>query len=459
MGDLVEMQARQLEYSDSAQAILTRAEDEERDLTSEEETQVEDILAKAETLKKRIDQHNRLASFQAGLAQSVGRQGADRGETGGATNAAAVIRGNNVRSGVSRNDGKWGFASLGEHVRAVIISRNGTAGHLDPRLIANQPSTWGSEAVGADGGFLVPPDFRTAILQKVQGEESLLSRTDSWTTGSNTLVLPVDETTPWQTTGGVQVYWEAEAAQFTASKISLQQREFRLNKLTALIPVTEELTEDANALDAYLLKKIPEKMDFAVSAAIVSGSGVGSPLGILNSGALVSVAQVDSQDADTLLYQNVVEIYKRMYGPCRSNAVWLINQDVEAQLYTMAFPQPSGSTSSYPAYMPAGGLSGAPYGTLFGRPVIPTQACSTLGDKGDIIFADLSKYLTVLKTGVANPKTDVSIHVYFEYNINALRVVFRLTGAPWWAAPISPLNGNTTYSAFVTLDERAGNGG
>ena len=73
--------------------------------------------------------------------------------------------------------------------------------------------------------------------------------------------------------------------------------------------------------------------------------------------------------------------------PARLNAVWFINQDIEPQLFTMGLTVGMGGMS---VYMPPGGLSGNMYGTLFGRPVVPIEQCQTLGDKGDILLADMS---------------------------------------------------------------------
>ena len=42
----------------------------------------------------------------------------------------------------------------------------------------------------------------------------------------------------------------------------------------------------------------------------------------------------------------------------------------------------------------------APYGTLFGRPVIPMDSCSVLGEAGDIILADPTSYIFADKGSV-----------------------------------------------------------
>ena len=61
------------------------------------------------------------------------------------------------------------------------------------------------------------------------------------TTSSNTITFPKDETTPWASSGGLQAYWDGENDQLTQSKVALKEHTLRLNKLTALVPVTEEL--------------------------------------------------------------------------------------------------------------------------------------------------------------------------------------------------------------------------
>ncbi|MHC4866785.1 MAG: phage major capsid protein [Planctomycetota bacterium] len=353
---------------------------------------------------------------------------------------------------------RWNWRTFGEFANGVYhASRQG--GVIDKRLEVRAPTTVGTEGTGSDGGFAVPPDFRNEIMVKVGGEQSLMSRCDQQVSSGNTFTVPKDETTPWQSSGGIQAYWEGENAQLTQSKPSLEQANIRLNKLTVLVPVTDELLDDAPAMDAYLRRKAPQKMDFKINLAIIQGTGVGMPLGILNSPCAVSVAKETSQVADTIVGANVLKMWSRMYGPSRSSpgCVWLINQDIEPQLGQMSIViknvAGSENVGGGLCYLPANGLSGSPYGTLFGKPVIPTQACETIGDKGDIIFADLSEYLIATKVGGIRAET--SIHLWFDYDTTAFRFILRVAGMPWWNAAIDPRDGSNTLSPFVTLAERA----
>jgi len=89
-----------------------------------------------------------------------------------------------------------------------------------------------------------------------------------------------------------------------------------------------------------------------------------------------------------------------------------------------------------------------------GRPVIPHESMETLGDKGDVLLADMSSYMAIRRSG--GIRADVSMHLWFDYDMAAFRFTFRVGGQPWWSAPITPRSGSSnTLSPFVTLDERA----
>jgi len=329
--------------------------------------------------------------------------------------------------------------------------RASSIGNTPDNRLVNATTTYGNEGTGAEGGFLVPPEFAQQIMTKVNAQEGLLSRAASLQTSRNSITIPKDETTPWQTTGGIQVYWEGEAQAPTKSKPLLELDTIRLNKLMALVPITEELLEDAVGIESWLRAKAPEKMAAKINTAFLRGTGVGQPLGMLNSPSLIGVAAETSQPADTVWFANINKMWARMYAPWRQNAIWLINQDVEPQLEGMAF-DPLATAGKVPAYLPPGGVSSTPYATLKGRPVVPIESCSALGDVGDIVLVDMAQYWAVTKAN--GIQTDTSIHLYFDQAVTAYRFIFRLNGMPAWSAPIARENGSNTLSWCVAMNAR-----
>ena len=166
--------------------------------------------------------------------------------------------------------------------------------------------------------------------------------------------------------------------------------------------------------------------------------------------ALVTVAKEAGQPAATLQPENIIKMWSRCYNRSRLNSVWFINQDIEPQLFTLAIQVGTGGGT---VYMPPGGLSSQPYGTLFGRPVIPIEQCATLGTTGDIVLADMSQYLLIDKGGVQSAS---SIHVRFVNDESVFRFVYRVDGQPIWHSPLTPYKGSSnTVSPFITLATRA----
>jgi len=455
MDRLTNLRERLVECQADAQTIVDAAKNETRDMTADEAATVKKKVSEFSEIKAQIEAETAVADMSVVLSQSAGRSvpaqppAVQNGESGDVTRSPAVARDPEAAK-------RQGFNHFGEFAASVRAAnpQNGAGFQVDQRLaFANAPTTVGSEGVGADGGFAVPDTFRDEIMSFYNDEASLFSMTDQQQTSGNTFCVPIDETTPWQTTGGVLAYWDGENDQLTQSKPSLRDGQLRLNKLTALVPVTNELLEDAPAMSGYVPRKAGQKMAFKSDLAIVQGSGSGQPLGIINSGCLVSVAKEGSQVADTITGLNITKMYSRMYAPWRRSAVWLINQDIEPQLLHLmkigkleTGGNDTGWGSTVPHYDPV-------TDTLMGRPIIRTQACETLGDKGDIIFANMPMYLTVVKS--SGVRSEVSMHLWFDYDTTAFRFIFRQAGQPWLTTTMAARDGSATYSAFVTLDARA----
>ncbi|MCS7045394.1 MAG: phage major capsid protein [Gemmataceae bacterium] len=350
-------------------------------------------------------------------------------------------------------DPQAGFRNFGEFALAVKDACQ-PGRRPDERLLVMAKAASGlGEAFGSEGGFLVPPGFAGKILERIYSANNLLGLTDSYTIQGNSMSFPRNAETSrangarW---GGVRAYWREEGDQAAASKPTFGRLQLNLHKLFVMIHASDELLADAQgmALEQYLLRVATEEINFVVGDSIINGTGAGQPLGILNAPCLITVAKEPGQAAATLVAQNLVNMWARLFGPCRANAVWLINQDVESQLHTLTVG--SGSAAAL-AYLPPGGLAAKPYATLLGRPVLPVEWCPSLGTVGDVILADLRHYVTITRGAVDSA---MSIHLRFDYDESVFRFIFRVDGQPWWSAPLTPYKGSNTQSCFVALQTR-----
>ena len=351
---------------------------------------------------------------------------------------------------VTKDAGDQPWESLGQQLIAVKDFAMSGGLRADPRLKA---PTGLSEGQPSEGGFLVQTDYATSLLEKVYADSSVVSRVTRMpiSANSNAIKIPaVSESSRADGSrfGGIRAYWLNEAGTKTPSQPAFEQVALELKKLIGLCYATDELLQDAPALESWVKMAFAKEFDFKITDAILNGDGAGKPLGIESSPCTISVAAETSQAADTILFENIIKMWARLYAPCRPNAVWLISQDIEPQLFSMALAV---GTGGVPVYMPAGGISGAPYGTLMGRPVLPIEQCDNIGDVGDIILADLSQYIMIDKGGVQQAS---SIHVNFTTDETAFRFVYRVDGQPWWRSALTPFNGGNTQSPFINLAAR-----
>lgn len=357
-----------------------------------------------------------------------------------------------------KEEGKWGFKSFGHWLREVRqagVQKSATPALQKAIESAVKKSVIGAnEGIGNEGGFFVPPTFSSEIFSRVYADSALLSRTDNYTVTGNSMVFPRNSETSRATGsrwGGIRVYWVDEGAAGTTSKPGFGRLELRLHKLMALAGVTQELLDDAGmAMPTYLNKAFSSEIDFTISDSILRGTGAGMPQGILNAPCKVSVSKESGQAAATILTNNIVKMYARLFKGSREKAVWFVNQDVVPQLYTLAMP--TGTYSGAAVFLPPGGFSDKPYATLLGLPVIEIEQAETLGTEGDIVLADLSQYVTISKGG---PSQETSIHFYFDSDQQAFRMTYRMDGQPWWASAITPYKGTNTQSCVVTLATRS----
>lgn len=309
-----------------------------------------------------------------------------------------------------------------------------------------------SESVASDGGYMVLPEYAMKIIDRIYSND-LWSRTDNYNVVGNNMTFLANAETSRATGsrhGGLRGYWINEGGSITSSKPTLREISIKLMKLGVVVYLTDDLLKDGGAaLEQYVARKAAEEFNFMIGDSLINGTGVGQPLGVLNSPSLISVAKEGGQLAATLQTENVEKIYNRFYAPNIGGLEWYHNQDILSQLNLMTLGI---GIAGVPTYLPPGGASAAPFGMLKGRPIKPTEFNATLGTQGDIIAADLGQMLSISKGGVVQA---VSLELQFLTDQVAIRFIMRLNATPWESAPITPFKGSNTQSSFVTLDTRS----
>ena len=165
------------------------------------------------------------------------------------------------------------------------------------------------EGVDADGGYLVPEEYDSRLIDTLE-EENIMRKLGRVITTSGEHKINIAATKPaaaWVEEGGALTFGDA-----TFSQILLDA-----HKLHVAIKVTEELLYDnAFGLENYIIDQFGKALANAEEDAFLNGTGVGQPLGLFAKAETLTAAL----KADDIL--NLIYVLKRPY---RKNASFIIN--------------------------------------------------------------------------------------------------------------------------------------
>lgn len=171
------------------------------------------------------------------------------------------------------------------------------------------------EGVDADGGYLVPEEYDSRLIDTLE-EENIMRKLGHVITTSGEHKINIAATKPaaaWVEEGGALTFGDA-----TFSQILLDA-----HKLHVAIKVTEELLYDnAFGLENYIIDQFGKALANAEEDAFLNGTGVGQPLGLFakTGGGTTAETLTAALKADDIL--NLIYVLKRPY---RKNASFIIN--------------------------------------------------------------------------------------------------------------------------------------
>lgn len=341
---------------------------------------------------------------------------------------------------------RGGFENFSEFALSVKAARDG---YVDDRLkFLGAPSTTIHKEKGTEDGYMVPAALKAEVFEVDTQDFNILPLVDSEPTSSNHVKMLADESTPWGSTG-IQAYWTSEAGQMTRSKLETKGKLVELHKVHAFVEASEELLSDEPRLNSRLTTGSNRAINWKLNQGVFEGDGVGKMLGFANSASKIVQAKESGQAADTIVAKNIIKMYARSTNP--GGSIWIVNRSVLAELMTMTI-------GNQPIWIAPTGLNAPPGGFLLGRPVYFSQHADVLGEEGDVHFVDpMGYYMPNRGTIVASQ----SMHLLFDYDVQAFKWTFRAGGRPYLSAPVLPAKGTTqqkadnSMSSYIVLAARA----
>jgi HK97 family phage major capsid protein len=341
-----------------------------------------------------------------------------------------------------------GFSTFGTFLAAVAAADKG---FVDERLqyFASEdgPSATKELAgnVGADGGYLIPPEFMTTVMSVVAEESLVRSRATIIPMARRSIAIPaLDQTDasvgqPYGWFGGITFEWIEENTEQAESSPQFRQVTLNAHDLVALTRASETMVADsAISLEAFFNSRVgfAGGIAFVEDMSFLNGTGVGQPLGVLNSPATLSETRATNGSIE---YDDIVQMYSKFLPS--GQGVWVASQSTMPTLLSMNGP--SGNAS----YL-WGSLSAGVPNTLLGLPIIWTEKTPALNSAGDLLLADFGYYLI----GDRDSGTIESTR-FDKWSKNQIswKIINRVDGRPWMSAPLTYNDGSTQVSPFVKL--------
>lgn len=305
------------------------------------------------------------------------------------------------------------------------------------------------ENIGADGGFLVFPEHRAELFRMDPLDQVVRQRAFVLPMRSRTLPIPVLDQTGAPTAGsryygGAIASWTEEATRKEESQPEFRQMELVAHKLVVYTEASDELLADsAISLEALIQQLFRDTVMNEEEWAFVNGSGAGQPLGIVTAntstgaGPTIVVTRAGAGAID------ITDIFNMVASFQGRSPIWIAHQSTMPDI--LGLNGPAGN----PSYVWIGNGRDSMPTTLMGYPIYFVENAMPLGSMGDLILADLSKYVIGDRQMVT---LDASKHYRFQYDLTSWRAVHRVDGRPWLSAPITYRDGATQVSPFVILD-------
>ena len=224
------------------------------------------------------------------------------------------------------------------------------------------------EGVDADGGYLVPDEYDTRLIQKLE-ENNIVRSLSTIIKTSGEHKINIASTTP-------AAAWIEEGGTLTFGDSKFDQKILDAHKLHVAVKVTEELLYDnAFGLENFLIDSFAKAIGNAEENAFLNGTGEGQPTGIFatTGGGTYITAKTKGADA-------IIELVYNLKRPYRKNASFIMNDKMIATIRT--YKDQNGAYMWQPSL-----VQGEP-DRLLGFPVYTSQ----YAPEDSIAFGDFSYY-------------------------------------------------------------------
>ena len=342
--------AQQREMNDKVHA-------EGRDFTPEENEKYIKMETEANAIKATVDRHLKLE------AAAKDNKHEEKGIRAGVEGAAPEIQARDTP----------------EYRKAFMAAMRHGEGSVSQEIKATL-----QKAVNSQGGYLVPIEFETKIVEKMYNA-NLMRQLGTVIRTTSQVNIPMEANLP---TFG----WIDELGAYPATDATVGQNVLKAWKLGGIITASEELLDDAFVdIPNYIASRSALSAGFAEEAAYIAGDGTLKPTGVLTT-VLASGTTVTSAAPTVVGTADIFKLYYGLSRAYRQNASFVF-----ADTAMLSLRQEKATTGQY-IWQP--GLSAGAPDTLLGKPVYTSDFLAAVAATAvSGMFGDFSYYQIVDRVG------------------------------------------------------------
>ena len=265
-------------------------------------------------------------------------------------------------------------------------------------------------AVGQSGaGNLFQAEFRPQLNMLPMDVPTLMDRLSVIPSVAGTVQWPALMQTDANEFGGASFSWISEGAQKPETEPNFQQLEINTHEIAGYTEIGERmLSRSAIDLEAVVVMLFRGGMNWAIENAVLQGTGVGQPLGIINTAGIRLVVR---NTAGQVVYIDLVNLKHAVKPNHRAGAIFGVEDSVEQGLELQVDGQ------NRPLFRAS--MANGPYDRLIGYPYTVSLNLPGMGTQGDIVFGDFGQYMLVVEEEVTVSRSE---HYRFRNNVVAFKI-------------------------------------
>ncbi|KKM18077.1 hypothetical protein LCGC14_1669350 [marine sediment metagenome] len=342
---------------EQTKAIMALAETENRDLTAEEQTNIDKAFVDMDSLQTAYETEERMEKIGAEMLEVSENAPRPEPETRGGIERLATDEYRDaytswVREGFNGNHG--------------IERRDLEAGD------------------GAEGGYTVPDLWDRTVREKA-AQINIMDQLADVQVASNLTKFSVEGDL------GAHAIVAEEGDASATSDVSFGQKIIDAYKFVRLIKVSEELLQDSfTNIPAYLAKKMGTSYGNAREAYTVNGTGSGEPQGVFGAAGV----GVTAASPIAVTSNELIDLFHSLLAQYRRGASFIVNDATAKIVRKLTIASEAGN------YVWQPGLQAGQPDLLLGKPVhtSPSAPLATAGLRS-ICFGDYSHFMIMNRQG------------------------------------------------------------